>query len=211
MLAALKIGVSACSAALVALLIYIFLPATTPAGLAVHSAVVQPKFVARDTVARDVAASPQPTAPLAANAEVANAQPSPTADLAKLASALKTSLAPAPVAKSLALAPTVSDEVKRDCAEGMIALANGDVAGARSLLERAAEGGDARALFVLAETYDPKTLEQFGILGAKGDAAQARGLYERALAAGVNAARLHLAAGYIDANAASITTAAAKP
>jgi hypothetical protein len=37
------------------------------------------------------------------------------------------------------------------------------------LLERAASSGDARAIFALAETYDPNMLSAWRVRGMKGD------------------------------------------
>ena len=78
-----------------------------------------------------------------------------------------------------------------------MALAGGDVAGARAFLERAAEAGDARALLVLGDTYDPTTLARLGAIGVKGDVARARDYYGRAREAGLVAARPRLAAAEI--------------
>ncbi|MBQ0821349.1 hypothetical protein KBI52_14180 [Microvirga sp. HBU67558] len=61
----------------------------------------------------------------------------------------------------------------------------GDVSGARLLLERALDGANPRAAFVLAETFDPNVLTRLGVLGIRGDAAKARELYARARAMGV--------------------------
>ncbi|WP_262271123.1 hypothetical protein [Microvirga yunnanensis] len=61
----------------------------------------------------------------------------------------------------------------------------GDVSGARLLLERALDGANPRAAFVLAETFDPNVLTRLGALGIRGDAARARELYARARAMGV--------------------------
>jgi hypothetical protein len=44
--------------------------------------------------------------------------------------------------------------------------------------------GSARAIFVLAETYDPEVLARLGTLGMRGDPARARELYAKAQAAG---------------------------
>jgi len=60
----------------------------------------------------------------------------------------------------------------------------GDVSGARLLLERSMETGNARAAFLLAETYDPSVLSRIGAIGIRSDAAKARELYARALALG---------------------------
>lgn len=83
---------------------------------------------------------------------------------------------------------------RRLCAEGLVAFAKGDVATARAFLQRAAEGGDARALMALGDTYDPTTLARLGAAGLKADGAIARSYYSRALSAGVGGARERLAA-----------------
>jgi hypothetical protein len=70
----------------------------------------------------------------------------------------------------------------------------GDVIGARLLLERATRAGDGNALFMLAETYDPKTLSQLNVRGIAGDADMARSFYAKALSAGVDEARARLSA-----------------
>lgn len=79
-------------------------------------------------------------------------------------------------------------------ADRLVARANqllivGDVAAARIVLDRAAELGDAQALFTLAETYDPLSLSAWGTLGTQGDAAKARELYAKAFAGGVQEAK----------------------
>jgi TPR repeat protein len=61
----------------------------------------------------------------------------------------------------------------------------GDVSGARLLLERSMEAGNARAAFRLAETFDPQVLSKIGAFGIRGDAAKARELYGRARALGI--------------------------
>jgi TPR repeat protein len=75
-----------------------------------------------------------------------------------------------------------------------VALARGEVVEARAFLERAAEAGDARALLVLGDTYDPSTLARLGAIGIKGDVARAHDYYARAREAGLDAARPRLAA-----------------
>jgi len=111
--------------------------------------------------------------------------------LNKLATALRgPSADPAPIA-SLAFP---IDDARRLCAQGLVAFAKGDIAGARAYLKRAAEGGDARALMALGDTYDPTTLSRLGALGLKGDESVARSYYSRALAAGVGGARERIAA-----------------
>ena len=60
----------------------------------------------------------------------------------------------------------------------------GDIAAARRLLERAAEGDHGEAIFALAETYDPKALARWRVLGTKADPALARSLYQKAASRG---------------------------
>ena len=73
-------------------------------------------------------------------------------------------------------------------------VAQGDVAAARNLLERAAETGSAAALFALAETHDPRTLSAWGTFGTQGDVAKAKELYARALTGGIAEAKDRLEA-----------------
>jgi TPR repeat protein len=70
----------------------------------------------------------------------------------------------------------------------------GNISAARSMLERAVEGGNARAIFALAETYDSNMLSTWGTVGVQGDFAKAKGLYGKALAGGVEEADARLKA-----------------
>lgn len=56
----------------------------------------------------------------------------------------------------------------------------GDLAGARLLLQRAADARHAGAAFALAATYDPIVLKQMPVIGQTGDIDKARFWYERA-------------------------------
>lgn len=56
----------------------------------------------------------------------------------------------------------------------------GDLAGARLLLQRAAEAHDPVGTLALATTYDPNVLEELGVRGVAGDTATARAWYEKA-------------------------------
>jgi hypothetical protein len=128
----------------------------------------------------------------------------PTGDdtpLAKLAMAFRTNSATTAglgMTRGLTITPTnaaqASDDARRLCAQGLVALAKGYIVGARAYLQRAAEAGDARALLALGETYDPAALARLGARGVKGDPARARDYYSQALAAGVGDAREHMAA-----------------
>jgi hypothetical protein len=59
-------------------------------------------------------------------------------------------------------------------------LAEGAIAQARLLYERAAEAGSALGAMALAATYDPAELQRLGALGLKPDREAARRWYERA-------------------------------
>jgi hypothetical protein len=171
---------------------FAFWPPSDQPSVPAKATVSQPVFVAGASQAKSAAA------PVAATA----AAGTDSGALAKLAIALKSdpsvaagsragatrSLAPAEAA-----AP-VSEAARRLCAQGLVALAAGDIAGARLYLERAAEAGDARALMALGASYDPASLARMGARGLKGDAATARVYYARALAAGMGAARERMAA-----------------
>ncbi len=56
----------------------------------------------------------------------------------------------------------------------------GDLAGARLLLQRAADAGNSRAAFALGASYDPLVLNEIGVLGVAADVAKARAWYEKA-------------------------------
>lgn len=64
-------------------------------------------------------------------------------------------------------------------------LSKGDVSGARLLLERSLASGNARAAFLMAETFDPNVLSRLRVLGIRGDAAKAQEFYARARALGI--------------------------
>ena len=60
-------------------------------------------------------------------------------------------------------------------------IANGDLAAARLVLRRAADGGDAQAAHLLGSTYDPAVFKQLKVIGLAPDPAQARVWYQRAV------------------------------
>ncbi len=72
------------------------------------------------------------------------------------------------------------DEITSLIKRGEQFAAKGDLAAARLLFQRAAEAGDARAAFAVAETYDPAALRRWGEQGLAPDLAMARAWYERA-------------------------------
>jgi hypothetical protein len=59
-------------------------------------------------------------------------------------------------------------------------IANGDLAAARLVLQRAADANDAEAALALAATYDPVVLRELKVYGFTADAAMARAWYQRA-------------------------------
>ena len=156
-----------------------FWPRIEPSSASLKAEVEQPVFVSQTI------AAPAPKAPPATGHAIAKEA------IDKLAHALR--------GQSVDTTPIASltipiDDARRLCAEGLIAFAKGDIASARAFLKRAAEGGDARALMALGDTYDPTTLAHLGALGMKGDGGVARSYYSRALAAGVGGARERIAA-----------------
>jgi hypothetical protein len=179
----------------------VFVVRATPVKLAAAIAspmtqVSTPAPVAATPAASTTTIVAQATAPAAAQADPA---------LTKLALALRSNGSTQPAAtpelgttRGFVLAssgtPAASEEARRLCAQGLVALAQGSIASARAYLQRAVEAGDARALLALGETYDPVTLARIGVRGLKGDAARARDYYAQALAAGLSVARERMAA-----------------
>jgi hypothetical protein len=87
-----------------------------------------------------------------------------------------------------------SDEISADELRSLLGwasklVAHADISAARLVLERAASSGDTRAIFALAETYDPNMLSAWRVHGIKGDRDRANALYAEALAKGENEAR----------------------
>jgi hypothetical protein len=87
--------------------------------------------------------------------------------------------------------PTTADAA-RLIARAKLLIAQGDVGGARLVLERAVEVGSALAVFALAETYDAAILSAWGTFGTQGDSVRAQQLYAEAFAAGIQEAKARL-------------------
>ena len=81
-------------------------------------------------------------------------------------------------------APASEDEA-RTLARAEALIRQGDIKGARLVLERATGAGGAHAWFALAETYDPRMLSSWRTFGIRGEPEKARELYGRAYAAGM--------------------------
>jgi len=82
-----------------------------------------------------------------------------------------------------------ASDIARLMARANALLAQGDIASARIVLERAVDLGSAKAAFALAETYDPIVLEAWRTFGTLGDVARAKQLYAKARAGGVQEAQ----------------------
>jgi TPR repeat protein len=76
--------------------------------------------------------------------------------------------------------PLDRQEIAALVKRGQDFIANGDLASARLVLRRAADGGDAQAALLLGSTYDPATFKQLKVIGSGPDPGQARAWYQRA-------------------------------
>jgi hypothetical protein len=72
------------------------------------------------------------------------------------------------------------DEIATMLSRGETLFENGDIAGARLLLQRAAEGGSEQAAMALAASYDPGVMQNLGVRGVEADVEKARYWYEKA-------------------------------
>ena len=154
------------------------------------------------------AAAVASTPAMVAGPALATAAPLPSRD--EIALALKTAhqnLAPAeappptPAAAAAAAAPVAAEQPARRIDADELAtlmtrakalLASGDISAARLLLERAAEGQDAAAALMLAETYDPAVLGAQDIRNITPDPAIAHNWYQRAAQLGSTDAQRRL-------------------
>jgi hypothetical protein len=135
-------------------------PTATVEGIPLHLTVLHPT-------------APQQPSPSVAAAPSAAASPVPDTQPAS------GKAAPAPVRKEVS-----PDEVRRLMARASELIALADISGARLLLKRAASSGDTRAVFALAETYDPEKLSAWGVRGITGDRERASALHAEARANG---------------------------
>jgi hypothetical protein len=71
-------------------------------------------------------------------------------------------------------------------------LGQGDVGAARAVLNRLVRENNAKAAFILAQSYDPVVLSQGRVVGMRANSELARSLYEQALRGGVTEARAAL-------------------
>jgi hypothetical protein len=72
------------------------------------------------------------------------------------------------------------EEIKLLLKQGEQFIAVGDVVTARTVLQRAAEAGNASAAMALGATYDPNVLAKLGVVGVSADVEKARSWYQKA-------------------------------
>lgn len=137
--------------------------------------------------AGETAKKPQEVASLEQNLETPRQQPSTLAPTAPPPASPPALSQPKPLRGPTAESTRLVERARKMIEE------TGDISGARLLLARAIEIGDAQAAFLLAETYDARTLTRWGVVGLRGDSATARRYYEQALAGGVGDARGRIA------------------
>jgi hypothetical protein len=70
----------------------------------------------------------------------------------------------------------------------------GNIGAARTVLQSALDVGSPQAAYLLAETYDPRVLNSWGVHGTQGNSAKARELYKRAYEGGVELAKQRIEA-----------------
>jgi TPR repeat protein len=84
------------------------------------------------------------------------------------------------------------EEIKLLMKQGEQFIAAGDVVTARTVLQRAAESGNANAAMALGATYDPTVLAKLGVVGIGADVEKARSWYQTAEKLGSPEARRRL-------------------
>jgi hypothetical protein len=135
-----------------------------------------PAFSSNAVIGVAVASTTQPSP-----RELPQAVTLPTAPAAS--APLEPAPAPAPALRALERALD-RDEISNLLRRGQDLASQGDLAGARLLLRRAAEAGDAQAMQALGATYDSTVLAKLKVIGVAPDDARARAWYQRAAAAG---------------------------
>ena len=84
------------------------------------------------------------------------------------------------------------EEIELLMKQGEQMIAAGDVATARTVLQRAADAGDANAAMALGATYDPNVLARLGVVGVSAEVEKARSWYQKAETLGSPDARRRL-------------------
>jgi hypothetical protein len=133
------------------------------------------------------AVSPAPAQPQL-DREESTAAPPVSPVLAQRQIDREESTAAPPVSPVLAQRQIDREEITVLINRGKDLIANGDLAAARLVLQRAADANDAEAALALAATYDPVVLRELKVYGFTADAAMARAWYQRARELGSAAA-----------------------
>jgi hypothetical protein len=89
-------------------------------------------------------------------------------------------VAAAPPAAESAIRQLAAPEIALLMQQGEQFIAAGDLVSARTVLQRAAETGDATAAIAIGATYDPLVLRKLSVIGMEGDVEKARSWYQRA-------------------------------
>ena len=84
------------------------------------------------------------------------------------------------------------EEIELLMKQGEQFIAAGDVVAARTVFQRAVEGGNANAAMALGATYDPTVLAKLGVVGMSADVEKARSWYQTAEKLGSPEARRRL-------------------
>jgi hypothetical protein len=162
-------------------------PASSPRMASVESLVVAPPpsnaIPAREAAPAAVPAG-EPTPPAGDDTTLRTVETPPAAQAPEReAVAMLQPQAPGPEAAPAghALRPLDPDEIKLLIKQGEQFVATGDLVTARTVLQRAAQAGDATAAVALGATYDPTVLARLGVIGMGGaDVEQARRWYHQA-------------------------------
>jgi hypothetical protein len=159
--------------------------ASTPAMVAGPALATAAPLPSRDEIALALKTAHQNLAPTEA--------PQPTTTVATAVPTIAVPAAPPPPAPAAVSSRRIdADELANLMTRAKALLASGDISAARLLLERAAEGEDAAAALMLAETYDPAVLGSQDIRNITPDPAVARNWYQRAAQLGSTDAQRRL-------------------
>jgi hypothetical protein len=162
-------------------------PTTTPATPTeqriVSASPPPPTFTPNPVIGAAVASTAQPPR------DIASAQPPAPRELPQAVALPRSPPAAAPIEPAAPALRALERALDRDeiailLKRGQELASQGDLAGARLLLRRAAEAGDAQAMQALGSTYDSNVLARLNVIGVAPDNARARSWYERAAAAG---------------------------
>ncbi len=119
--------------------------------------------------------------------------PTPSVPITSAPQATEPAPAAAPAPAATQPGTLSQSDMRRLADKAAQAVRDGDIMGARVILERAIDAGDPTAILALAQTHDPRVLERMGVRGIRGDPARARALYQQAQDKGLKEAAAALA------------------